>query len=164
MHLEHDETPAAPFSYFALHLLLIAVANSVYADEISERAVTTAPPPIPSQRFCGITWKDASARCARRCPRGENIECGHGERCFDHAESCETTNGPSLPKNEQQGTSDNEEKKSATTELWEWLGPTLGAVSTVVGSLIAVFCVREQKEKKERVNQAAHNDTMEEYV
>ena len=149
------------FSCFALHVLLISVTSSVYAAEISEQSATPAPPPIPSQRFCGVTWKDASVRCAKRCPRGRNIDCGDGKRCFNHVEACVAKNGQSSLENQEQGRSEYEELKSATTKLWEWLGPTLGAVSTVVASLIAVFCVREQRERQERVNEAAQNNTTE---
>ncbi len=128
--------------------LLILIALSLF---VCASAQTPVPRGHSSTFFCGKDWADSS-KCAKTCPTGKDFECPAGESCFVGAECAGTVPAsPSPSSRPNPAQSGGKEEKSKTSELWEWLGPTIGAISTLVGALIAVFCVRgHKKEEKEK--------------
>ena len=71
------------------------------------------------------------------------------------AENPATRESPPPPPREPSGSSNSKEiekKQQAdpTEQLWIWLGPVIGAVATVVGSLLAVLCVRKERHRRDQ--------------
>ena len=161
------------FYYYTLHLSILVSVISTFIVGVNAQSATPQPLVDTSQRFCGASWEDAAGKCAKKCPSGLDFQCENGEKCYDDVVSCiperlpaDSQLSPAKTEKQQgvpeQKTKSPAEKKNNNSELWEWLGPTIGAISTVIGALIAVFCVRQQKEKKRKrgeANEAARNDT-----
>ena len=158
---------------FTLHLSVLVFVISSFVVCVNAQSATPQPLVDTSQRFCGASWEDAAGKCAKKCPAGMDFQCETGEKCYDDVVACvperlQADPQPSPAKTEKQQdipvqkTKSNAEKKSGGSELWEWLGPTIGAISTVIGALIAVFCVRKQKENKTKrgvADEEVRNDT-----
>ncbi len=112
--------------------------------------------------FCGTDWLDSS-KCTHKCPSGMDSECPSGEACFADAEcdssrpSPSPSTSPAPPPSGRRTKSVGNEKRSSTASLWKWLGPSIGAVSIVTFAVVALFCVRKQRER-------ARNDVVGETV
>lgn len=134
--------------------------------------------PYPYARganYCGTSWSDAS-KCAVRCPSGKDFECGttqSTQSCFADV-ICTSGNPssptyPTSPRPETHTASSNSNNNSTSSSntptklswdkssiLWEWLGPDIGAVSTIIVALIGVYCVKKKKAGAKQ-NDGAYN-------
>lgn len=83
--------------------------------------------------------------------------------------SASNENGTTLPATAN-GTENGSPKPSTagdsehpTVVLWAWLGPVLGLVGTIAGSLIGVYCIRGRSSKPEeeqsRSPSSSHDDS-----
>ena len=68
------------------------------------------------------------------------------------AEKPATRESPPPPPSQSSNSKEIEKKQQAdpTEQLWIWLGPVIGAVATVVGSLLAVLCVRKERHRRDQ--------------
>lgn len=54
--------------------------------------------PTGNTNFCGKSWEDASAKCGRPCPGGQDSECGGGDqKCFANTGCSGPTPVPPVP-------------------------------------------------------------------
>eukprot|EP00171_Calliarthron_tuberculosum_P010586 IDg10586t1 len=125
-----DECPGSERCYADANCMPSASPSVSATPARSENVLNTR----VDTRFCGTKWRD-SGRCELSCPQGVDAQCPQGEYCYGDA-PCRATAFPKASPSPARSSS-----ASRPSSLWEWLGPVLGAVATLIAALIAVVCV-----------------------